>query len=763
MSGRACLIGTAYAALLLTSCEEVTTQSERTTLSAAISVEGSPFVANGLNLVGDQVRFTARVTDSEGSEIAIDDLTFSSDNPDVVRILDASTGDAEFTGVGQTSVSVVIAEPTLDPTTEKLGANMQISVSEFEVDLSLNSTVTSSGVDPQNAIVKDTVQVVPSVTLDGSSVESQVRSITSDDPSVADPAAASGADRVALADSGEATLTIRLEEPDIPGEEPLTVTLAVTVKNLLVEFQVTSLVPGSSHLAAGDTLVTDSVRFSATVRRGGEMVQTSGALWTSSDPLVVEIVNPGDVGTFVGEGSATVSVDFADPKLPGAPFELQVPVSTFAVELDLESVISGSSVLADPLLTDTVRVLETVTLNDAPRASSIQRIETSDISRIAPIGRDSAVLVGTGSAALNVTLAEPTLPRDSVRAQLPLEIATYLAQISPQQPSPIMGDQIDYNVTVTYTRDDSEVSNPDVAFSSTNPNVILINNAATGAALARDTGSARVVVVSNNPTLPAGTVSDTTALTTITEERFYGAFSKTSGSFGESRGDSVIIENSVEHSFTPSSRVEFDNGIPAFIERVQVDTLIFLVPAGGASGPLTLRNLIDQEGDPRDGVITRFDFDVTNPGPDDLFEPNDAFPLADTDTVNLTNRLPFEALLAIDPAKTGVAQDTNFFWLRNPNAEDLIVDIRAETQQNADIDFFVCFGTGGTSADPPTGYDPGACARVRGLNTAGQVEEQLNEVLQQGRHVFGFYCAGFQGGPCPPAVPVSYKVTIEPS
>jgi hypothetical protein len=122
--------------------------------------------------------------------------------------------------------------------------------------------------------------------------------------------------------------------------------------------------------------------------------------------------------------------------------------------------------------------------------------------------------------------------------------------------------------------------------------------------------------------------------------------------------------------------------------------------------------------------------------------------------------LPFEAILSIDPSKVS-PPDTNFFYIRVTEAAGITVDVRTETQQDANIDFFICNATGGGINDPPTGYDtPPGCARPRTQNDQGtdvRVEEELGVTLGLGRHVFAFYCSG--AGPCP-SVPTTYKVTI---
>jgi hypothetical protein len=178
------------------------------------------------------------------------------------------------------------------------------------------------------------------------------------------------------------------------------------------------------------------------------------------------------------------------------------------------------------------------------------------------------------------------------------------------------------------------------------------------------------------------------------------------------------------------------------------------VGAGTDSGQLTFVNLVDDVGGARDTVLTRFSF--TSAGTvDDPFEPNDSFPLSDPDTVDLTARLPFDEILSMDPAKA--PSDTNFFWISVPSGETDTLDVRAEWQQEANIDFLVCNGIG----NPPTSYDDTACTRPKAANTSGPgdfVEEQLGMLLGAGRHVLGFYCPA--ADPCP-ALAVTYRVTIE--
>jgi hypothetical protein len=154
----------------------------------------------------------------------------------------------------------------------------------------------------------------------------------------------------------------------------------------------------------------------------------------------------------------------------------------------------------------------------------------------------------------------------------------------------------------------------------------------------------------------------------------------------------------------------------------------------------------------RDNVLSRVTFGGRGTVAD-AFEPNDTFPLPDTAAVNLTGKLPFRRLLSLSPTT-----DRNFFWINVPGPGSLTVDVRAETQQSANVDFIVCDGIG----NPPTSYDPTACVRGEALNNLGpnpRIEEALGVILTPGRRVFRFYCAT---GGCP-ALPVTYKVTIKQS
>lgn len=748
-------------------CEEISRPETSSSLVVQLYLEGSAFLAAGDTLVGDTVQFRARVTEDD-EPITIIAQSFSSANPSVVEILNASTGEATFTGVGESMVEVTITDPQLGGQAGDLQARMNVRVTQYTVELGLTSTVTGGSVDPADGLVGDTVQVVATVRKDGVEVPSSGVAIeSSDNPSVVDPGAA-GADVAAFTDPGTARLTVTIDEPPIPGNEPLAATLDVTVKDFRVEFNLASLLPGPDRLAAGDTLLTDSVVFRATVVKGGETVKdttSAGTKWTSTGSGVVRMRSD-TVGIFDATGIDTVSLEFTDLELPGGPFKLPIRVSTFTTQTGLESFFTGPGALADTLVTDSVKVNVTVTKtkDGSQMAGTVASIASSDSLVVSPLANviapNVAVFADTGNAWLFVTLASPTLPRAALRDSVDLFVSTYYMTADPLEPAPIMGDTIQYLATAWDSRPqpDTVLTDVTLSFVSSDATVVPVLEVGMGRAFARDTGWAVVTVTLVNPTLPKGTVDAAFDTTRITEERFYGTVSPTSGDFQ----DTIMVVASEVHDFTDSTLIRFSNGTAGYVDSLHPsgDTLWFIVGAGTPTTPdtLTFINLKDDEGSARDTVLSRFTF-AGGGTVDDPFEPNDAFPLDAPH--HRINPLPFEAFLSIDPSKAS-PPDTNFFYIRVTDAAGITVNVRAETQQDANIDFFICNATGGGIDDPPEGHDdPPGCARPREDNNQGtdvRVEEELGLTLGgPNRHVFAFYCSG--AGPCP-SVPTTYKVTI---
>ncbi|UCF18905.1 MAG: hypothetical protein JSU87_13375 [Gemmatimonadota bacterium] len=769
MNERIGVLGLIGTVLLAAACEEVTTRTNPTTLRVELSVGSSPFIAAGDTLVNDTVVFRAQVFDGE-REVSIESLTFTSSDASVVQVIDEppqnvtlerGEGLAAFKSTGDATVTASILDPDLEGTVD-LSASLNVRVTAYTIQFGLTSTVTGSAVSPSDGLVGDTVQVTANVTKDGLPVSSTGLVITgSSNTDAVDPNGAPGPDRALLKSDGTATLTMTLAEPPVPGNPTnlLRGTLAVTVKDFVVQLDAESLVPGSTSLIDGDTLVTDSVAFRATVIRAGndtlKNFTSAGTRWTSSDPSVVRIV--GDtIGIFEGTGFAELSVVFDDLDLPGE-FRDSIRVSTFVRDVNIESGYTGAA--TDTLVTDSVKLTVSVTKDGQPRFSSMRKVESSDSTVVSPrdtlIVRNEAVFANTGQARVWTTLDQPRLPRRALRDSIDLRVTTYvLTAESVSNPTPVMGDTVQYNISVRDTRGDTLLQTYAATFQSSDPTVVRLLNAATGRALARDIGLATVSVTLNEPTLPNATLADAFNPTNITVERFYGVPSVTSGDFR----DLVIVASSEVHKFTANTRVLFPNGTIGFVESATADELRFVVGAGANTGQLTFINLVDDLGGARDVVLSRFNF--TSAGTEaDPFEPNDAFPLPDPAAVNLTTMLPFAEVLSIEPRTA--PPDSNFFWIRVPTGQTQVFNVRAEWQQdNGNIDFFVCNGLGVPTTDPPSSYDDMACTRPKAANTSGPgdfVEEQLGLSLGPGRHVFGFYCPG--AGPCP-SVALTYKVTI---
>jgi len=747
-------------ALMASSCEEITNEEGPGTLRVELSATDSPFLAAGDTLVGDTVQFDVKVYDGQ-QEISSRDYEFSaSPQGGAVEILDTSTGLATFTGVGQSTVRVTVGEPDLGGAVT-LRAEMTVVVKQYDVELSLVSTVTGSAVDPGGGLVNDTVRVEATVRKGTEVVPDSGLTVTeSTDDQVANTGAG-GPDVVSFKGAGDAILTVTFSEPPIPGDLPLTATLDVSVSDFTWDLLVESLVPGSDHLASGDTVITDSVVFRALVVRAGNDTlknnTSDGTQWISASGGTVVEMKSDSVGAFRATGQDTVYVEFTDLDLPGEPFKLPIRVTTYNTSIGVTTLVPGSDHLAtgDTLLSDSVQVTSTVTRasDGAPRASSIAYLESSDSSVVSPrdstIVRNQALFADTGTATLTARLAQPRLPRAGLQDDLALQISTYVVTAdSATSTTPVMGDTVQYYATVIDTRTGSEVGSPVLSFVSSNSTAVRMLSSTTGRALARDTGSAEVNVTLTDPDLPKGTVADTFAVTEISEERFYGIPSTKSGDFQ----DTIVVAASEVHSFTDSTLIRFPDTAALYVDSINPtrDTLWAVVGAGSSVAQLTFINLVDDLASERDTVTSYWTFSGGG-AVDDPFEPNDAFPLADTDTVNLNGKLPFEHFLSFDsPA------DSNFFWLRLTVTDTL--DIRTLTQQDANIDFFICNGDGN---DPPEGYSSTFCARPAGSNDAGsdpRVEEELNLVLSPNIHVFKFYCVSGCS-----SVPVTYKLTIEGS
>ncbi len=516
----------------------------------------------------------------------------------------------------------------------------------------------------------------------------------------------------------------------------------------------------SATVLAGDFLLGDTVTFDAEVRdKNDNPVQTAGRQFQSLTSAVSIDATTG-VAVLEETGEARVAVTFTQPLVPG-PDPLGDD-SVFTV-LDFRVLVSVSSVSSgflpgnpppgDTLASDSVIFTASVLkgTDNVPVADPTFTSGKPAVVNILDASTGRAVLAGFGQDTVRVTFTNPEVPRKS--GQLVVPVGTFVVDVTGNT-SPTMGDTVpSYTATVTDTRTGQVVTNTSgQVFSSSDVSVARVLDPGTGRTFVRDIGQADILVEFAEPRLPHDTVRGSLTID-VTEERFYGAFSDTTGTFGlTAAGDTVIVSASEVHFFTANTRVEFPNGTIGFVDSVAADLLRFFVPAGADTGQLVLRNLVDDNAQPRDGVPTRIVFN--GPGSavvDDLFEPNDTFPL--TAGLEIT-QFPFEALLSWDPRKSAPA-DTNFLYFVLNAATTF--DFMAEWQQDADLNFKLCSGD---SPPPPADY-----ARDAGMNPICQFfaesldrtqEIQSGETLSAGIYVIAYYCVD-----CPATLPLTYRVRIE--
>ncbi|HSG81155.1 MAG TPA: hypothetical protein VLC48_02815, partial [Gemmatimonadota bacterium] len=717
------------------------------TLIARIGITSS-FVERGDTLVGDTVVFVGRVTTGGGTEVPSSVLEFVSGDTTIVKILNSSSGLAVFRAVGSAEVTVRFDEPSFGNTTEKLEAAISVNVAQYEVELKLVSTITDTEVDTTEALQSDTVRVEATVRLNGVTVPgvSGVRIQSSSDPGVAAPVPPSPTDRAALLSDGQARLRVTLTEPSIPGSAPLADSINVTVVDFLVALSVQSLVAGSDHLDPnGDTLVTDSVRFSAfVVTSVTDSTPVSGATWTSTNTAAVAIRNASTgVAAFVGVGTADVQVTFTDPVVPQQSGTLRVPVTTLVPTDTLKSVFTAA--VTDTLVTDSVQVIPVVTKSGQAQPGVVLRsIQSTDSSVIeivdGPAGR--ILFADTGAASLIVTIDEPDLPRREVADTIPLRSTTYIASIGGPGSAPVMGDTVQYSVTVTETRGGTTLTSFDRTFLSSDASVIRFLNDSTGRALARDLGTTTVSVRLDDPSLPDPTaeVTDALAPTTISGERFYGRITPLTGDFGVA----VKVYASEVHTFTDSTRIAFSNGTVLFVDSVWTDSIWAVVGAGTNASQLTFDNLLGDGSPDRDNVLSRATF-AGQGGIADPYEPNDTFPLTTADSMGVS----FEAVLSFDPSKADPIDNDFFYFFMQPGDS---ITAEVQWQQTANLDFYVCSGNG----NPPNGVL--AICQLDGSSSDTSGSESARDFIGAGGpYVLRVWCASS----CP-AVPVTYKVSLKP-
>jgi hypothetical protein len=543
---------------------------------------------------------------------------------------------------------------------------------------------------------------------------------------------------VALFEStGLATVAVSFQAAEFP-DSMLQAAMVVAVDSLSVSISLESAI-----VTAGDTLVGDTVLINATVtRKDGRKVGTL-AQFVSSDTDVLQFMDANSgIAELTGPGEAEVTVTFLLPVVPGEPLTAVIPVNVtdFSLQFSVASLSSGSIETGDTLVTDSVQFSVSAQKGGVPIAIVDPSFSSSnpDIITILDPATGRAVFADTGTAVVSVDFSEPNLPK--ANANVPLRVTTYLVDLRGPS-SPVMGDEVDYRADVIDTRSGEAISSSGRRFTSTNTSVIQILDNKKGDAFVRDVGTTNIRATFDKPKLPYASLSRTLSVN-VNEERFYGPTSEDNGDFG----DDVRLDASDVHRFTPSTWVEFPNGTIGWVDNVTSTRLEFRVPAGANSGRLRLHNLVDDNGAPRNNVLTHWTFDSDGTVTDD-FEPNDRFPLNNGLRIR---SLPWERFLSSDPQKAAPA-DTNFFWFRTGFAATF--DFSAEWQQDADLDFKLCLAVG----QPPVDYLRASngqpiCARGPGDNSNDRSSEQgLNLRLEQGTWILAFYCVD-----CP-NVPLTYQ------
>lgn len=468
----------------------------------------------------------------------------------------------------------------------------------------------------------------------------------------------------------------------------------------------------------------------------------------------------------------------AAPLLSGALIlacaETVTEVSTSRFEVTLRA--RGSFVEQNPpryLVGDVVTFEAEVTENGEPFQASGARYRSSapDTVEILDPSTGQAAFHMEGPARITVVFAQPEFAgADSLLAYVDVTVDDFDVTFSLE--STLMGGSVTpddallgdiVRIMPTVTLDGEEVQWSGLMIESAEPaGRVDLSAGGDDAAALIDSGPVTLHVALDEPDIP-GNEPLRASLDVMITERFYGTFSKTSGDFGAlapPSGDPVTVDASAFHRFTDTTRIEFPRGAVAFIDALTPTQLTFLVPAAADTGRLVFRNLVDVNGGLRDSVLTLIEFN--GPGTavvDDYYEPNDMFPL--TAEVNITppplEPLNFEALLSYDPGKSAPA-DTNFFYLTvpPPPASPWRLDVVAEWQIDADIDFKVCNATG--TGDPPQSYDPAFCSVNNTMDPRQEAATGLGGLtLSAGRYIIGFYC---KLDACPTDIPLTYRVTI---
>lgn len=413
MRGKRLLIGLAGGALLALSCSEITTRTETARFVVVLDASSPILESQGDTLVLDTPRFSVTVFEVQGADslpLELSAPVFASDSPDIVQI-DAASGAATLKRTGTATVSVTFSADVFPDSL--LRGELVVPVDSFSVEITASSATIDAGA---GLLQSDTVRFAAAVSKkDGTPVATQGQRFVSGNPAVVrfidDTAGVA-----VLEDTGQAQVSVGFDRPQIP-QGTLTGAASLSVSDFSLTLGVASEASGA--IASGDTLATDTVQFSATLVKDGAVQPIDDPTWTSSDPAVVEILDPtSGRAYFAGAGTATVRLSFTSPVVPQRADSMVVNVGTFTVQMGgPASPVMGDTVFYTATVTDTRSGRDTVASGPTFQSTDPGIVRVLNSTTGMSFARD------LGQADVSVTFTEPRLPNAPVMGSLPVTIS----------------------------------------------------------------------------------------------------------------------------------------------------------------------------------------------------------------------------------------------------------------------------------------------------------------------------------------------------
>jgi 6-phosphogluconolactonase (cycloisomerase 2 family) len=435
----------------------------------------NPSFANGLTL---QLIATGIYSDNSTHDLT-SAVTWGSSTSAVASISNSagSAGLASALSPGSTTVTASLGT---------LSANMTLTVTD--------ATLVSIGVTPINSTLPDGLTAALKAT--GVFTDHSTRDLTSavtwssSLPAVAsvDNAPASGlATALSL---GTAQLTATLGS--VSGTTMLTVTAAT-----LVSIGVTPANPG---LAQGLT-----TQFTATGTYTDNSTQdlTATALWSSSNPALASVSNAaGFEGQATALGTGAVTVTAAMGAIQGSTTLTVTPATLVSIAVTPANPSIAGGTTQQFAATGTYTDNSTQNLTTAVVWSS----SNSGVAAVSNAAGSNGLATGLGQGASTIGAA---LGGVSGSTALDVTPATLVSlTVIPANPSTPKGGTQQFTVTGTYTDHSTQDLTSSVSWSSSDPSVVTISNAAGTNGLAATLATGSVTI-----TASLGTVSGSTALT----------------------------------------------------------------------------------------------------------------------------------------------------------------------------------------------------------------------------------------------------------